>query len=71
MALDQDYILDAAELTLLQSPAVWTEVFVGPHRHWILAENILAINTHYPAMNLALTHSCLQKCNYHTDLNLE
>jgi hypothetical protein len=26
--------------------------FVAPHRHFLLAENILAISTHEPMMNL-------------------
>jgi hypothetical protein len=36
--------------------------FAAPHRHFLSAGNVLAVNTHYPAINLALSHFfCSQK----------
>jgi hypothetical protein len=45
--------------------------FVAPHRHFLLAKNVLPVNARYPMMNLALTHSCcLPKSEHHMDLKL-
>jgi hypothetical protein len=45
--------------------------FVAPYRYFLSDENVLAVNTHSPAMNLALTHSfCLQKSDHRTNLKL-